>query len=156
MTLLAPFEPGEGVFGGSERGGGERADDDLIVLLPDSAKATNFAEIDEQLGVGEPELEQREEAIAPGDELGVTLAQDIAQRDRLERGHRHALAVDRVEAAQRVAEHEPADETVHVEQDHGHDDRGEQDPRRGAGGEEAGGAQSAPGCVRDRHEARGC
>ena len=38
---------------------GQRTDDDLVVSLGNTSKAGNFTEIDQQLGAGEPELQQR-------------------------------------------------------------------------------------------------
>jgi hypothetical protein len=48
---------------------GERADDELVILLANPAKAGNLAYIDEQLGIGEPEFHERQQAVPACQEL---------------------------------------------------------------------------------------
>ena len=52
---------------------GAGADLDLAVLLANAGKARDARDVDEQLRLAEPELHQRNEAVAAGDELGVAV-----------------------------------------------------------------------------------
>ncbi len=50
------------------------ADDEVVVGLGDAVEAGHVAQVDEQGRLGEPELDQREEAVAAGQQLGLAFA----------------------------------------------------------------------------------
>src|SRR5688500_3562065 len=60
---------------------GERADADLAVLLADVGELREIVDVDQVLGVGEPQLHHRQQAVAAGDDprLGT---EPLERRDR--------------------------------------------------------------------------
>jgi hypothetical protein len=50
---------------------GERADQQGAALVPDAAQAADRAQVHQQFGVGQPEPQQREQALPARDHLGV-------------------------------------------------------------------------------------
>ena len=54
--------------------GGARADPQLVVRLDDRIEARDVAQIDEQGGLGEPQLDQRKQAVATRQQLGLAFA----------------------------------------------------------------------------------
>ena len=54
--------------------GGPGADAQVVVRLDDAVEAGDVAEVDEQARLGQPELDQREQAVAAGQELRLALA----------------------------------------------------------------------------------
>ena len=53
---------------------GPGADPQVVVGLDDAVEAGDVAEVDEERRLGEPELDQRDEAVAAGQELGLAFA----------------------------------------------------------------------------------
>ena len=49
----------------------EAADDDLVAVLVDPVEAHDVVDVDEDGGGGQPQLHEREERVAAGDELGL-------------------------------------------------------------------------------------
>ena len=54
--------------------GGPRPDPELVVCLDDGVEAADILQVDEQAGLGQPELEERQQAVSAGQELRLALA----------------------------------------------------------------------------------
>ena len=54
--------------------GGPAADPEVVVGLDDPVEPVDVADVDEEAGLGQTQLEQRQEAVAAGQDLGLALA----------------------------------------------------------------------------------
>ena len=88
-------QPGQQSAHGFRRGhlgmGRERADDQVLAVHPDTAQAGDVSEVDQDLGLGEPELHGRNEAVPPGQQLAV-LAVFLQQAERFLEGGRRLVS----------------------------------------------------------------
>ena len=51
--------------------GRHRADHEVVAVLPDAGQLADAAHVDDDLGVGQPQPQQRDERLAAGHHLGV-------------------------------------------------------------------------------------
>ena len=60
--------------------GCHRANQDTAVGLCDRVQTLDPAQVDQQVGVGKSQAEQRHQALAPGERLGIFVAREQAER----------------------------------------------------------------------------